>query len=463
MTAPLQLIQLLVPFNPMNMVRTALSPLAFLLLVCACLPPDDIPAQDVQQTRSAEESRFGSNFFDQLRTIFGRFQNSDLDRVFQQSKPIQCPELVGRKGEWRPVAFFNEDRRLGDWCRESLEEVKNDLTVYTFKGACSGEQGPVQVVTEFPTAASIEDYNTGRIDSGQVDITVNDPVTAVFDPKTMAYKFELPYLFLTGRQGPTNIYSLVAPNRDSAYATDVTNRWECKAVSSNDVTYRFLICRTNTVPRGRLRPNQRWEPAFGAAAYFVLSDGTEAQTSVNLTFGDGAGRNESPPETAPSVAAPARPPLTRPGRAKPSGGWQMPDVGSKIVDAGRSEFRLRFSPQTWTGKIATPEFLADQKMSGLQPAGQQAGIDYCVWHPEDSNLVGDLLADPLDATVLYSFDALEKTSQSASSIVIGMKTREGSRIGRLQCYFPRSESTSDITIDRWVSVVGGHLTLEVRR
>ena len=447
----------------MRMSSSALRSSGILLVICTFLPLGSIPAQDARARPSAEEDRYGSKFFDQLRTIFGRFQNSDLDRVFQQSKPIQCSELVGRKGEWRPVAFFNEDRRLGDWCRESLEEVKNDLSVYTFKGGCSGEQGTVQVSTEFPTAASIEDYNQGRIDVSQVDVTVNDPVTAVLDARTMAYKFELPYLFLTGRQGSTNIYSLIAPNRDAAYATDVTNLWECKAVSSNDVTYRFLICRTTTAPRGTRARNQKWERAFGASAYFILSDGTEAQSSVNLTFGDGADRPASPPEAAPSTDAPGRPQLIRQGKASASGVWQAPGAGSKMVDAGRSEFRLLFSPQTWTGKIGAPVLLSDQKMSGLQSARPPEGVDCCVWRPEDPNLAEDRLLDPDGATVLFSLEVPARDGQSAPSIVIGIRTREGIRIGRLQCYFPRSESAADVSVGRWISIVGGHITLEIRR
>jgi hypothetical protein len=445
------------------MSRRAFKQLVVLLLVCALLPLNSIPAQDAQARPSAEEDRYGSKFFDQLRTIFGRFQNSDLDRVFQQSRPIQCPELVGRKGEWRPVAFFNEDRRLGDWCRERLEEVKNDLTVYTFKGGCSGEQGAVQVSTEFPTSASIEAYSTGRIDVNQIDVTVNDPVAAVFDPRTTAYKFELPYLFLTGRQGSMNIYSLIAPNRDSAYATDVTNLWECKAVSSNDVTYRFLICRTTTAPRGTLARNQKWERAFGASAYFILSDGTEAQTSVSLTFGDGAGRADGSPESVPPPASPGRPQLIRQDETKVSGGWQMPGAGSKIVDMGRSEFRLRFSLQTWTGKIGTPELLSDQKMSALRSALPPEGVDCCIWQPEDPNLAENLLLDSDDGTTLYSLEVPARSDQSEPSIVISLKTRGGNRIGRLQCYFPRSDSAADISVGRWISVVGGHLSLEIRR
>ncbi len=287
------------------------------LLIAAVFLASNLPAQQEQQEPTGEESTYGSRFFDQLRNIFGRFRDADLQRVFQDAQPIQCSELVGRKGEWRPVAFFNEDRRLGDWCRESLEEVKADLAVYTFKGVCSGDQGTVQVGSEFPTAESIEAYNHQRIDLNQVDITVNDPVSAVLNPRTMAYTFDLPYLYLTERRGSTNVYSLVAPNRNSTSATEVTNRWECKEVASKDVTYRFLICRTSTVPRGPAGRNRRWEPSFGASAFFILSDGTEAQTSVNMTFGPGTHPTEKPADAAPAPNSPPRPTLKKPQRDNP--------------------------------------------------------------------------------------------------------------------------------------------------
>jgi hypothetical protein len=107
--------------------------------------------------------------------------------------------VVG-KGEWRTVAFFNEDRSLGEWCRSSIEEVKSDLSVYIFKGPCSGDQGTVQVATEFPVGASVDAYSDGKIGLDQVDVNINAPVRAVFDPGTQAYIFELPYLFLVGQR-----------------------------------------------------------------------------------------------------------------------------------------------------------------------------------------------------------------------------------------------------------------------
>lgn len=304
--------------HPIGMYMPGLKLLRSLLLICPLLAAD-LPAQQEQQEQSGEEGAYGSKFFDQLRNIFGRFRDADLQRVFQEAKSIQCSELVGRKGEWRPVAFFNEDRSLGDWCRENLEEVKADLAVYTFRGVCSGDQGTVQVATEFPTAASIEAYNHERIDLNHVDVTVNDPVNAVLNPRTVAYTFDLPYLFLRERRGSMNVYSLVAPDRNATYATEVTNRWECKSVSSKDVTYRFLICRTSTIPRGPATRNRRWEPAFGASAFFILSDGTEAQTSVNLTFGDGTRPTEKPADTAPAPTSPERPSLKKPKKANTPG------------------------------------------------------------------------------------------------------------------------------------------------
>jgi hypothetical protein len=259
-----------------------------------------------RQSRTIDEDAYGSKFFEQLGTLFGRFRDADLQRAFQDAHSIQCSELSGRSGEWRPVAFFNEDRSLGDWYRESIEEVKSDLAVYTFRGDCVGN-GNVQVTTEFPTEASYEEYRQRKIDLNQIDVTVNEPVKAVPNSKTMAYTFELPYLFQTSG-GTRKVYSLSAPNKDATYAPDVTSRWECKAVSSKDLTYRFLICRVSTVPRRALRRNETWEPTFGSSAFFILSDGTEAKSSVNMTFGD---ESTEKSQDNPVPNAPERPKLKR--------------------------------------------------------------------------------------------------------------------------------------------------------
>src|SRR5262245_38618285 len=86
---------------------------------------------------SSTQSEYGTKFFDQLRSLFGRFRDADLQRAFDMAKPIQCSELISDSGEWRQVAFFNEDRRLGDWYHRTLEEVRGDLSLYIFKGPCT--------------------------------------------------------------------------------------------------------------------------------------------------------------------------------------------------------------------------------------------------------------------------------------------------------------------------------------
>src|SRR4029079_9237379 len=99
-----------------------------------------LSAQRERQIAPPDDSSvFGSRFFDQLSSIFGKFRDDDLNRVFQLAEPIRCYELVTGKGEWREVAFFNERRSLGAWHRENLDEVRSDLSVYVFRGACRGE------------------------------------------------------------------------------------------------------------------------------------------------------------------------------------------------------------------------------------------------------------------------------------------------------------------------------------
>jgi hypothetical protein len=427
------------------------------------LVPAGIRVQRQRQLQPPEESAYGSKFFDQLHDIFGRFRNEDLQRAFQMAQPIECSELVASKDGWKTVAFFNEDRSLGEWCRNSIEEVKADLSAYIFQGSCSGDRGAVQLTTEFPVGESLDRYNEGKIPLDQVDINVNAPVSAVFDGETQAYTFELPYLFLTERRSNGNVYSLVAPRLEDSYATDVTDRWECKVVKSNDVTYRFLICHTTTVPRSMAARNRNRQLAFGASAYFILSDGLEAETSVHLSFGDAGRGTGTQAATSSLPSVPGRPVLRRTGSTKNAGSWQLPDVHSKLVDVGKGEFRLRFSSQTWTGKIGVSEVLADQKMSSSQSVKLPEGADYCAWRPLATDLLGLLLTNEPESGVLYSVEGGDKSSVGGASIVFDMKTQVGNRIGTLQCFFPRAGSAASIDFDRWVSIVGGHLTLEIRR
>src|SRR5262245_36858524 len=68
---------------------------------------------------SEDEFRYAGRFCLQLRAIFGRFGDSALRRAFEAAQPIRCSELINDDGGWRPVAFCNERRELGDWYRSN--------------------------------------------------------------------------------------------------------------------------------------------------------------------------------------------------------------------------------------------------------------------------------------------------------------------------------------------------------
>src|SRR5215470_16174549 len=159
-----------------------------LLLIFSIAAIADAATQREQAIPRPDDSQqYGRRFFLQLRAVFGRFRDADLQRVFDTAQPIQCSELVNEPGEWRTVAFFNEKRELGDWYRSNFDEVKNDLSVFIFKGICRGEHGPVQLTTKFPVSESIEAYNQNRIRLEEVPVNVNAAVRMAFDSQSQAY------------------------------------------------------------------------------------------------------------------------------------------------------------------------------------------------------------------------------------------------------------------------------------
>jgi hypothetical protein len=426
-----------------------------IFLFCFLLVSTGLHAQRERQIPAPDSEQFGTKFFDQLSSIFGKFRDSDLQRVFQLAQPIQCSELVSGKGEWRPVAFFNENRKLGDWYRSNLEEVRTDLSVYLFKGTCQSDHGTIQLTTKFPVGESIDAYNAGRIPFDQIDINVNAPVNVAYDSRTGAYAFDLPFLYLISHQATSSVYSLIPQHFGDKYATEVTNPWDCKSVSSIDITYRFLICRTSTQDRAPSgRNQQRTPPSFGSSAYFILSDGSEAQSTVTLNFGGADTPVPAPVPTPPPPSAPSEPGVI---------GWQPPAYRSQILDAGKSDFRIRFNAQAWMDRLGSSQVLSNQRIASLQSAKPQDGADYCVWSPGSSDMISRLLSEEPDKEVSYSVTGTDKgAGQSAASVNFVMKTLTGTRLGTLQCFFPRSDTAGTIGYDRWSAIVGSQLKLEVR-
>ena len=406
------------------------------------IPPPDPASQD---------SDYSAKFFDQLRRIFGRFRDSELKRVFDSAGPIQCKELVTDKGEWREVAFFNENRKLGDWYRERLEEVKGDLAVYVFKGACGGPRAALQVTTKFPVEESYNRAAAGRIPFDQVDVNVNAPVSVVFDPRTQAYGFDLPYLYKVRRETGDMVYTLNPRTLDDKYATEFMNHWDCKKVVADDVTYQFLICHSTLIPRdSRLRYDDKG--SFGSSAYSILSDGKEALTSVHLSFGEA-----EPDKPATSSRQPVRDEAP-PRDAVPvsSGTWRPVSAQTRLIDAGLNRFILRFKPETWKGKIDKAQLVQDGMLASLTVVPRNK--DYCAWRPRAQGAVGQLLEPSSAESTIHTLE-FRKDAQSVVA-VFGLESDSGAALGSLQCSFSQSQTPADVTVARWLSIVGSSIALE---
>jgi hypothetical protein len=130
---------------------------------------------------------------------------------------------------------------------------------------------------------------------------------------------------------------------------------------------------------------------------------------------------------------------------------------------GKSDFKLRFASQTWSGKLAHPQNLADQKILSVPSAKSPPNTDYCEWRPEAADQVNRLLTGEADLEVLYSLAGYDKNSFSPASIVFALQTAAGVRLGTLQCIFQGVDSAAQVSFDRWVAIVGSHITLESRR
>jgi hypothetical protein len=429
-----------------------LGPFLTLVFVFISFVSVDLYAQQERQIEPPAPSDYGTKFFDQLRTLFGRFRDADLQRAFDSAGPVPCSQLISDNGEWREVAFFNEDRRLGDWFHQSLESVKSDMSVYVFKGLCRSDRSNVQLVTKFPVRDTLDAYNERRINLQQVVVNVNAPVVAAFDPRTEAYAFDLPYLYAV--QDPntaSTVYSLTAEHVSDRYDQQVTNHWECKAVHAPDVTFQFMICRTGTLPKSRALQD-RVRPAYGSSAFFILSDGREASTSVKLSFGGG---DDSHPQTTIDV------PSER-GSNPTARAWAVVEAPGRFGELAHGEFRIRFNPARWMYKVNETQVLLDGGMSGLAQAHAPAGADYCIWNPTSNPALSRVL-DPEPEKSVGDLITLSDGSRTSSvSVSFEMKTLDGSRLGSLQCFFPRAESAGAISFDRWNAIVGDNLSLEVR-
>jgi hypothetical protein len=396
-------------------------------------------------TPPPQDKDFGSKFFDDLRRLFGRLQQSELDLAFRRANPVRCSELVSQTGEWKQVAFLNDDRKLGDWHHDNIDDVKKDPAKYVFSGSCRGEQGPVKLTTSFPVQETFK--------KPPLVVRNNDPVSVFFDSATNAYTFQLPYLYLESKEASGSLYTEHPPLLTSKVETDVSEEFRCKALSDPELTYRFLLCRTRVVGRNEAtRPQLRKQPQtqpLGNATYQILSDGKEAASSVTLKFGDEVDLKSRVVTTEP----PKRAPQSLPARER---GWQPASPQAKLVDIGQDEFRLQFNSVTWKDKMSKPQLLINQALSPLSTAPPTSlDREYCAWRP------GPVARFDQDSAI-FSL-GFSKSLKSVTSAIFSIEDLTGARIGTLECRFPRSETPSDVTIQQWQSVVGRHVAIEIRR
>ena len=131
------------------------------------------------------------------------------------------------------------------------------------------------------------------------------------------------------------------------------------------------------------------------------------------------------------------------------------------MDVLREEFRIRFAPPAWTGRIGSAQVLTGRQMSSLDSAKPATGADYCVWLPGGNAAQALLETEPVGG-VHYSVSAHDADNQSSTSINFNMVAQNGARFGRCSVAFRGLLRPAGIAFGRWSSTVGNYLMLEIR-
>lgn len=393
---------------------------------------------------------FGEKFVDDLQRLFGRLEVSELDHAFQEAKPIRCSDLIGRTGEWKNVGFLNDNRNLAAWHHEDIDSVKNDPVRFVFSGMCTNEQSPLRLATRYPVKESYDQFRKGAIPFSKIAVRDNAPVSVFFDRPTNSYTFQLPYLYAEGATRAETTYTFTPPASGSRVEVGFAAEFRCKAINDDDLTYRFLLCRTAFVNLNAANPKERIPNSPNSWAYYIFSDGREASSTVNLSFKDVP--FPKAPEPQQDSATPTH---------SADAGWEAVQPQSKLVDVGDREFRLRFDPTIWTARIGKPQSIENGTVSpftvGSAPSRTK---DTCVWQSVASTQTNRLLA-LIDGENLFTL-GFQKRASAGIAVSFDVDGGNG-RIGSLQCYFPQSQTPADVTVSQWNAIVGSSIAIEVRR
>ena len=231
------------------------------------------------------------------------------------------------------------------------------------------------------------------------------------------------------------------------------NHWECKAVRAPDVTFQFVICRTGVLPKDRVL-RDRTQPTFGSSAYFVLSDGREASTTVHLSFG---GDDNHPARTVDVLPEPEAAATAPPARR-----WLAVEPSGRFAELNHGELRIRFNPQSWTNRIASTQVLVEGALTSLAQSRVPVGGDSCLWTSTPELVPAQILDQDPEKNVRIATMLNDRTNLSPTSVTFDWNALDGSKLGRLQCCFSRADSAGALSFDRWSAIVGVHLALEVR-
>lgn len=409
---------------------------------------------------------FGAKFLDDLKTLFGRLETSELNSAFQRARAIRCSDLLGRSGEWKDVGFLNDNRNLAAWHYEDIDSVKDDPVRFVFSGMCSTDQAALRLATRYPIKESFNQYRKGGIPLSKVAVRDNPPVSVIFDRATNSYTFQLPFLYAEGKSREETTYTLEPPTSGSRPEAGLADEFRCKAISDTDLTYRFLLCRTALVNLNAVNSKDRMPDSPNGWAYYILSDGREASSTVNLSFENAppAPKAEKPERDAP-VAPPAPAPRPSPPRPEPENNvvaWTAVPSQSKLVDVGNSEFRLRFDPAAWTGRIQKPQSIERGIISAAAAGSASARTQgNCAWRPASPAQANRLLDNATDGEILFTL-GFQKRAASGISVTFDVDSSSNGTVGSLQCYFPQSQTPADVTAGQWNSIVGSNIAIEAR-
>ena len=212
------------------------------------------------------------------------------------------------------------------------------------------------------------------------------------------------------------------------------------------------MCRTrlidHDIPEARRTTNQ----SAGNSAYYILSDGKEAHSTVKLVFGDvdGDAPNDATKETVP------------PDAASSSVGWRAAVPTTKLQDVGDEEFRLAFDSDSWKDRIDKNQLLEKE---GISPVAESETPDRnkqsCFWRPTRLDEIRDVLNDDAANSVIYVL-RFTRNSRSPLTAIFEVENEARQSMATLQCYFPTSTAPTDITVADWLSIVGPHVKILLR-